>query len=72
MIPFCQRNTPLILIADDDRFTRLMLRQILENEGNTSNLDEVLHQIQHLNANNVLDDDFSLLQIDFNRNSDSR
>ncbi|NEQ22313.1 MAG: SpoIIE family protein phosphatase [Microcoleus sp. SIO2G3] len=39
--------------------------------SNTSNLDKVLHQIQHLNANNVLDDDFSLLQIDFNRNSDS-
>ncbi len=27
------KNSPLILIADDDRFTRMMLRQIIEKEG---------------------------------------
>jgi sigma-B regulation protein RsbU (phosphoserine phosphatase) len=32
-------------------------------KSNTQKLDNVLHQIQDLNANQVLDDDFSLLQI---------
>lgn len=27
------KNAPLILVADDDRFTRIMLRQILEQDG---------------------------------------
>jgi PleD family two-component response regulator len=26
-------NPPLILIADDDRFTRMMLRQLIEKQG---------------------------------------
>jgi phosphoserine phosphatase RsbU/P len=28
-----QKDSPLILIADDDRFTRMLLRQILEQDG---------------------------------------
>lgn len=28
-----QKDSPLILVADDDRFTRLLLRQILEQDG---------------------------------------
>ncbi|HAA32842.1 MAG TPA: regulator [Cyanobacteria bacterium UBA8553] len=33
---------------------------------NTKNLDQVLHHLHKLNANKALDDDFSLLQIEFN------
>lgn len=28
-----QSSSPLILVADDDKFTRLLLRQVLEKEG---------------------------------------
>lgn len=28
-----QKDSPLILVADDDRFTRALLRQILEQDG---------------------------------------
>lgn len=34
-----ERHSPLILVADDDRFTRLMLRQLLEQDG--YNVEEV-------------------------------
>lgn len=33
MINYVEKNTPLILVVDDDRFTRIMLRQIMEQEG---------------------------------------
>jgi PAS domain S-box-containing protein len=33
MITSDDKNSPLILIADDDRFTRMMLRQMMEKEG---------------------------------------
>jgi PAS domain S-box-containing protein len=35
-------------------------------KSNTENLDPVLHHVQSLNSQKVLDDDFSLLQMDFN------
>jgi sigma-B regulation protein RsbU (phosphoserine phosphatase) len=35
---------------------------------NTNNLDKVLQHLHNLNANKALDDDFSLLQIEFNCN----
>jgi sigma-B regulation protein RsbU (phosphoserine phosphatase) len=34
--------------------------------SNVGNLDIVLHHVEKLNANKVLDDDFSLLQINLN------
>ncbi|HEY9666837.1 MAG TPA: response regulator, partial [Coleofasciculaceae cyanobacterium] len=42
------RNSPLILIADDDRFTRMMLRQLMEQEG--YEVEEVENGEQCLNA----------------------
>ena len=33
MNPTLQKDSPLILVADDDRFTRMLLRQILEQDG---------------------------------------
>lgn len=36
-------------------------------KNNTHNLDKVLDHLHSLNANKALDDDFSLLQIEFNR-----
>ncbi|HEY9638051.1 MAG TPA: ATP-binding protein [Coleofasciculaceae cyanobacterium] len=33
MTSFDDKNSPFILIADDDRFTRMMLRQMMEKEG---------------------------------------
>lgn len=33
MITYSENDLPLILIADDDRFTRMMLRQMMEKEG---------------------------------------
>lgn len=33
MITFDDKNSPLILIVDDDQFTRMMLRQMMEREG---------------------------------------
>ncbi|MGB7445191.1 MAG: ATP-binding protein [Coleofasciculaceae cyanobacterium] len=33
MISYGEKSTPLILVVDDDRFTRIMLRQIMEQEG---------------------------------------
>jgi len=32
-ITYSKQDSPLILIADDDRFTRMMLRQLMEKEG---------------------------------------
>lgn len=39
---------------------------LLEHQKSNNNLDKVFHHIQNLNANKVLDDDFSLLQIHLN------
>ncbi|CAA9490331.1 MAG: hypothetical protein AVDCRST_MAG96-1480 [uncultured Segetibacter sp.] len=36
------------------------------NKSKSGNLEQVLHHIQRLNGNKVLDDDFSLLQINLN------
>ncbi len=33
MNPLIKKDSPLILVADDDRFTRMLLRQILEQDG---------------------------------------
>lgn len=52
-------NTPLILIADDDRFTRMMLRQLMEQEG--YQVAEVENGEQCLNAYTKYKPDMVLL-----------
>jgi PAS domain S-box-containing protein len=52
-------NSPLILIADDDRFTRMMLRQIIEKEG--YKVEEVGNGEQCLAAYTRLQPDMVLL-----------
>ncbi len=31
--PFVQQDSPLILIVDDDKFTRIQIRQMMQKEG---------------------------------------
>jgi len=54
-----QKNSTLILIADDDRFTRMLLRQIMEEEG--YRVEEVGDGEQCLAAYSQLQPDMVLL-----------
>jgi PAS domain S-box-containing protein len=54
-----ERNSPVILIADDDRFTRMMLRQLIEKEG--YKVEEVGNGEQCLAAYAQLEPDMVLL-----------
>jgi PleD family two-component response regulator len=54
-----QQHSALILIADDDRFTRMLLRQIMEEEG--YQVQEVADGEQCLSAYRELQPDMVLL-----------
>ncbi len=59
MITSDNKNSPLILIADDDRFTRMMLRQMMGKEG--YDVEEVGNGEQCLAAYTQLKPDMVLL-----------